>query len=77
MKFLDIYNQDHNLFSKIYKDIYKCFKKTNFILGKDVSDFEKIFAKLVPSSLQQSLAAFWELFSYNHSQFEYVSPTIP
>ena len=56
MKFLDIHNQDHNLFSKIYKDINKCFKKTNFILGKDVSNFEKIFAKFCNSSYAISCA---------------------
>lgn len=44
MKFLDIYKQDHNLFSKIYKDINDCFKKTDFILGKEVINFEKTFA---------------------------------
>ena len=56
MKFLDIHNQDHNLFSKIYKDINKCFKKTDFILGKDVIEFEKIFAKFCDTSFAVSCA---------------------
>lgn len=50
MKFLDIHKQDHILYSKIYKDIKKCFKKTDFILGEDVNNFEKIFAKFCCTS---------------------------
>lgn len=56
MKFLDIHRQDLNLFSKIYKDINKCFKKTDFILGRDVTKFEKVFAKLCNTSYAVSCA---------------------
>ena len=56
MKFLDIHRQDHILFSKIYKDINKSFKKTDFILGKDVINFEKIFAKFCNTSYSISCA---------------------
>ncbi len=56
MKFLDIHRQDHILFSKIYKDINKCLKKTDFILGNDVSNFEKKFAKLCNASYAVSCA---------------------
>ncbi len=56
MKFLDIHRQDHILFSKIYKDINKCLKKTDFILGKDVVEFEKIFSKFCNTSYSISCA---------------------
>ena len=56
MKFLDIYNQDHNLLSKIYKDINKCFKKTDFILGDEVINFENIFAKYCNTNYAVSCA---------------------
>lgn len=50
MKFLDIYKQDYSLLKYINKDIIKSFKKTDFILGDEVSNFEKIFAKYCGTS---------------------------
>ena len=44
MKFFDIYNQDKNLHSKIFKDFKLLFKKTDFVLGSTVESFEKKFA---------------------------------
>ena len=45
IKFLDIYNQDRSLHKSIITDIKKSFKKTDFINGKAVDEFEKNFAK--------------------------------
>ena len=45
IKFLDIYKQDKSLHKSIIKDINKLFKKGDFILGKEVINFEKKFAK--------------------------------
>jgi dTDP-4-amino-4,6-dideoxygalactose transaminase len=45
IKFLDIYKQDKSLHKSIIKDINKLFKKGDFILGKEVINFEKRFAK--------------------------------
>ena len=56
MKFLDIYKQDHNLLSKIYKDINKCIKKTNFILGDEVINFKNIFSKYCGTNYAVSCA---------------------
>ena len=56
MKFLDIYKQDHNLLSKIYKDINKCIKSTNFILGDEVINFENIFSKYCGTNYAVSCA---------------------
>ena len=45
IKFLDIYKQDKLLHRSILKDIYKLFKKGDFILGDEVNRFEKNFAR--------------------------------
>ena len=45
VKFLDIYNQDKSLHKLIISDIKKSFRKSDFINGKAVSEFEKNFAK--------------------------------
>ena len=42
IKFFDIYKQDKKLFSKFLSDFTKTIKKTNFINGDPVLDFEKI-----------------------------------
>lgn len=44
MKFFNIYNQDKNLHNKIFKDFKLLFKKTDFVLGSAVENFEKKFA---------------------------------
>ena len=49
IKFLDIYRQDLKLLDSIYSDIKKIIKKNNFILGNEVSDFEKKFSKFCGS----------------------------
>ena len=43
IKFIDLYNQDKNLHKSILNDIKKLFKKTDFILGSEVYEFEKNF----------------------------------
>ena len=45
INFNDIYNQDKILLPKIYKNIKKIIKKSNFILGDEVKIFEKNFSK--------------------------------
>ena len=45
VKFLDIFNQDKKIVNLIYSDIKKIIKKNNFILGEEVTNFEKNFAK--------------------------------
>ena len=45
IKFFDIYKQDKKLLSKFLLDFKKTIKKTNFINGDPVSDFEKKFSK--------------------------------
>ena len=45
IKFLDIYNQDKDVFKKILTNISKAIKNNKFILTKEVGDFEKKFAK--------------------------------
>ncbi len=45
IKFLDIYKQDKSLHRSILNDIYKLFKKGDFILGNEVNKFEKNFAR--------------------------------
>jgi len=45
INFYDIYNQDKILLPKIYKNIKKIIKKSNFILGDEVKIFEKNFSK--------------------------------
>lgn len=56
MKFLDIFKQDHKLLRNINKDIMKSIKKTDFIMGEEVSNFEKIFAKYCGTSYAISCA---------------------
>ena len=45
MKFLDIYKQDYSLIKKINKDLAKNIKKTDFIMGQNVIEFEKLFSR--------------------------------
>mgnify|MGYP006097833883 FL=1 len=45
IKFLDIYNQDKKIFKKILANISRAIKNNKFILTKEVSEFEKKFAK--------------------------------
>lgn len=45
VKFLDIYKQDKKIINLISSDIQSIIKKNNFILGKEVFEFEKNFAK--------------------------------
>tara|TARA_B100001057_G_C22858385_1_gene953524 strand:+ start:2720 stop:3805 length:1086 start_codon:yes stop_codon:yes gene_type:complete len=49
IKFLDIYKQDKNLHLSIIKDLKRIFKKGDFILGRDVLDFENNFSKFCNS----------------------------
>ena len=56
IKFNNIFNQDKILFNKIIKSIKKIIKKSNFILGKEVFDFEKNFAKYTKSRFCVSCA---------------------
>ena len=45
MKFLDIYSQDKPILNKIYKDVKKVIRKSDFILGQKTKEFEQKFAK--------------------------------
>ena len=56
IKFLDLYNQDKNLHKSIINGIKKLLKKTDFILGKEVSVFENNFAKYCGSKFAISCA---------------------
>ena len=49
IKFLDIYKQDRPILNKIYYDIKKVIKKNNFILGEEVTKFEKEFSNFCGS----------------------------
>ena len=49
IKFLDLYKQDKNLHKSILTKIDKLFKKGDFILGNEVSSFEKNFSKFCGS----------------------------
>ena len=49
IKFLDIHQQDKKIINQINKDILKIIKKTNFILGEEVLNFEKKFANFCSS----------------------------
>ena len=49
MKFLDIYSQDKPILNKIYKDIKKVIKKSDFIMGEKTKEFEQKFAKYCTS----------------------------
>ena len=52
IKFLDIYNQDKILHSKIINKIKKLFKTGDFILGNEVNIFEEKFAKFTNLNMQ-------------------------
>ena len=56
IKFLDVYRQDKNLHKSIIKDINKLFKKNDFILGREVINFENNFAKFCKSKYAISCA---------------------
>ena len=56
IKFLDLYKQDKNLHKSIIKDINKLFKKNDFILGREVINFENNFAKFCKSKYAISCA---------------------
>lgn len=56
IKFLDIYKQDKNLHKSIIKKINSLFKNGDFILGKEVSLFEKNFKNLCHSKYAISCA---------------------
>ena len=43
IKFFDIYKQDKNIHVQFLKELKIHFKKTDFILGNSVKNFEKIF----------------------------------
>lgn len=45
IKFLDLYKQDKKIINLISSDIKSIIKKNNFILGSEVAEFEKNFAK--------------------------------
>jgi UDP-2-acetamido-2-deoxy-ribo-hexuluronate aminotransferase len=45
INFNNIFNQDKVIIKKILKDLTKIIKKSNFILGSDVTKFEKNFSK--------------------------------
>ena len=45
IRFFDIYEQDKIKFLRNFKDFKNIIKKTNFINGKQVHEFEKNFAK--------------------------------
>ena len=56
IKFFDVYRQDKNLHKSIIKDINKLFKKNDFILGREVINFENNFAKFCKSKYAISCA---------------------
>ena len=43
--FNNIYRQDKILLPRILKDLKKTIKRSNFILGEEVKNFEKNFSK--------------------------------
>ena len=49
IKFLDIYKQDKKLHLSILNNFKKIFRKGDFILGNDVTQFEKNFSKFCNS----------------------------
>ena len=49
IKFYSIYKSDFNLRNKILKSIKKVISKNNFILGKEVEEFENKFSKFCNS----------------------------
>ncbi len=56
MKFLDIYNQDKTVLKQITKDINRIIKKSDFILGNKVNEFESKFAKFCNTKYAVSCA---------------------
>ena len=56
IKFLDILKQDRNLKKFIINDIKNVIKNNNFILGKEVSSFERKFARFCSSKYTISCA---------------------
>lgn len=49
IKFFDIYNQDKNIHHSFVKILKNHFKKSDFILGNSVNEFEKNFSKFTKS----------------------------
>ncbi len=49
IKFFDIYKQDKNIHQTFIKILKNHFKKSDFILGKNVNLFEKNFSKFTKS----------------------------
>ena len=49
IKFLDIFKQDHKLHNSIIKDIKRLFISGDFILGKEVLNFENNFKNFIQS----------------------------
>ena len=66
IKFLDIYKQDKNLHKSIIKDINKLFKKGDFILGKEVINFENNFAKYIGKKYGISFSVLISSFLFNN-----------
>ena len=56
MKFLDLYNQDKRILNSIKKDFNQIIKKSDFILGKKVFEFEEKFAKYCNTKFSISCA---------------------
>ena len=56
MKFLDLYNQDKRILNSIKKDFNQIIKKSDFILGKKVFEFEEKFAKYCNTKFSVSCA---------------------
>ena len=56
MKFLDLYNQDKSILKLISRDINKIIKKSDFILGNKVKEFEDKFAKYCETKYAVSCA---------------------
>ena len=50
IKFFNIYRQDYKSLNKIFKDIRRTIKNSNFIKGKPVLDFENKFSKFCNSN---------------------------
>ena len=50
IKFFNIYRQDYKSLNKIFKDIKRTIKNSNFIKGKPVLDFENKFSKFCNSN---------------------------
>ena len=68
--FNHIYKQDYSLLKNINKHIMKTVKKTDFIMGEDVINFEKIFAKYCNTSYAVSCVSSGDSF------FSSISPNV-